>query len=363
MPGCSYQSYAQRKARGFAVELATQTFTAIVTNVRTDTTITSIRGSTLRCQPGGELIDRRKYIGGTASTILMGVDPYANWPDLFDYMTGRRDEDFDPNRFHIHRGNAMEPIIIEMLREIDPFPINAPHHFEKYDHGGADPSQIFLLEERPDGLVGGHLDAMSDAIIYEIKCPAMRNLQMYRSSGTPLKYFIQLQNYMRITGHDRGEVILFDYDRWTLIRIPTPANPEIWKEMERRYDLFLWHVKNDIRPESMLPPEEWHVEVDSTKLDMTLEAYENAKNLRYEAEEAQGDLKHQILDLLAGSPLAVTDNYQVSVSDRERKSYDAVTGEDKISRFKVLTVKERMPVSRNDESLRNSRNLYFKPGL
>ena len=182
------------------------------------------------------MIDRRTYIGGTASSIILGYDPYSNWADLFDYMTGRRDSDFDPTNLHLDRGNTMEPIVIDLLRQAHHLPINTPEHFAKFDNGGADPNQIFLLEKRPLGLVGGHMDCMSDSTVFEIKCPAMRNLSMYASNGTPRKYFIQLQNYMRITGHKYGEVVLFDYDKWAVRRIKIEADPAIHAEMEERYD-------------------------------------------------------------------------------------------------------------------------------
>jgi hypothetical protein len=291
------------------------------------------------------LIDRRSYIGGTASIIILGHDPYSNWADLYDYMTGVRDEDFDPSNYHIQRGNAMEPMVIEMLRESHHLPINTPAHFEEFDNNGADPNQIFLLDQREFGLVGGHMDCMSDSTDFEIKCPAMRNLSMYASNGTPRKYYVQLQNYMRMTGHEFGEIVLFNYDKWSLIRIKIAADPKMHRQMEERYDEFLMHVAKGIRPTAMAKRLEWHTEVDSPLLDEALREYDEHKTRRYSSEEAQKEWKHRILDHLGDQTNVVTENWSIVVEDRERVTYDKISGDRKSSKYKVLNVKERQPLA------------------
>jgi putative phage-type endonuclease len=131
-------------------------------------------------------------IGGSTIAAAAGIDPYLSPTALFLRMTGQIPE--PETNGHMRIGKALEPVIIDLLREDGTHVVDYPAHEE---HDRARP---WLL---------GHPDAIAvGSAPYVIECKATGGwaLRSWNGDEPPVTWQAQVQTYMHLTGTDRAVI-------------------------------------------------------------------------------------------------------------------------------------------------------------
>jgi putative phage-type endonuclease len=131
-------------------------------------------------------------IGGSTIAAAAGIDPYLSPTALFLRMTGQIPE--PESNGHMRIGKALEPVIIDLLREDGHAVIRVPAA------GVRDDARPWLL---------GHLDGIvSGNAPYVIECKATGGwaLRSWNGDEPPVTWQAQVQTYMHLTGTDRAVI-------------------------------------------------------------------------------------------------------------------------------------------------------------
>jgi len=278
------------------------------------------------------LDDRRKYIGGGDACALLGLNDYDSVLKLFRKKIG--EELDDPENFHMERGNIIEPIVEQWVKENADGSVNGRRHYEewcpeilpKYDRAALEresgidsrPPQIAVVH--PDmPYVGGHPDGVGDETIWEFKAPAPRSLGYILKEGVNKCWMYQVQHYLFCTGKPKGVIAVWDFDKWEPILFPVTPNAYIHDHFAKVYPYFWHHVKMGIPPAPWSEPVSEHFRhISDPELDRLCEMYEEAKARRYEGEDQQSRVKGTLLSVLDGPGRVETDNWYINASEYKR---------------------------------------------
>jgi predicted phage-related endonuclease len=131
-------------------------------------------------------------IGGSTIAAAAGIDPHLSQTALFLRMTGQIPE--PESNGHMRIGNALEPVIIDLLRE--------DGHDTHYVGGweASDRARPWLL---------GHPDAYGyDPARYVIEAKATGGwaLRSWNGDEPPITWQAQVQTYMHLTQTDRAVI-------------------------------------------------------------------------------------------------------------------------------------------------------------
>lgn len=139
---------------------------------------------------------RRKYIGGSDCSIILGYNEYKNVVDLWQEKTGRKEQDDLSNNKAIIRGKESENLLMEH------FKINNP----KYVVSKLEKSLISLkfpfMLANLDGIL--EHQEMGKGIL-EIKTATCHSYGIYKlkwKNEVPIEYYLQVQHYLAVTGWD-----------------------------------------------------------------------------------------------------------------------------------------------------------------
>jgi hypothetical protein len=272
-------------------------------------------------------MDRRLYIGSSDAAPVMGHG-YLTPKQLLRYKRGEYNKPPILLR-DIHRGNTMEPIVVDMIKEEHDSSVNTPRIYEKYDARpdqkmeGRDEKQIFL-EDAEHPYIGGHPDALGDEILWEIKCPRQSKvariaddgfefptLHSVLKSGIPTYWWCQVQHLMMISGHEVAKIAVFDYDQWDIIIYDVEPAPQFQRELRKRYEILWSAVHADTAPEFLFDEFEIQRDVDEHKLKTQLLLFDAAKQNFYEAKKNRKLLKSKVVDLLGGEGTYTGEDFHV----------------------------------------------------
>lgn len=126
---------------------------------------------------------RKKYIGSSDASAVMGVDPYRSKADVWLEKTGRVD-DFDGNDA-TERGNLLEPVLVDWAeRKLGAW--MSIHDAMLVDAGG---------------ILAANFDGLTDSFIIEAKTTV--NSDEWGEAGTdevPERVIVQTHHAMRVAG-------------------------------------------------------------------------------------------------------------------------------------------------------------------
>jgi len=281
-------------------------------------------------------LDRRLYIGGSGAATVLG---YADYDTALQYWRnkGPNGRKIDFNNHHMARGNTIEPIIQQYIREhIDPTAGNVDNFVEcdAYIHEWRQPrstarrliregQQIFVWNTEilsPSGkpFLGGHPDDIGDEVVWEYKAPTMYNFDRILREGLPKSWLLQVQHYMFLTGRKKGCVALWDYNNWRVKLFWVDADPEMEDLMRRCYTWFWGTVEEGIEPTEEDFGKNTYKEqfawIDDDRLDKLFEDYKEATSRRYDGERDQKLLKAEIVTYAQGRSILQTDKYTCKLS-------------------------------------------------
>jgi putative phage-type endonuclease len=173
-------------------------------------------------------------IGGSTIAAAAGIDPYLSPAALFLRMTGQIPEP-DTNG-HMRIGKALEPVIIDLLRD------ERRVSFEYPGHEYRDAARPWLV---------GHPDALgADHSRYVIECKATGGwaLRSWNGDEPPVTWQAQVQTYMHLTGTDRA-VIAALIDGTTLRTVEVQRDDRAIRMLLDRAERFYGMLCRGVIPE------------------------------------------------------------------------------------------------------------------
>lgn len=285
-------------------------------------------------------MQRTDYIGGADAGTLLGRNDYNNIKKAWRKKLGRELD--DPANKHMARGIATEPYIHDhIVTHVDPT-CNAPELRKKYstpesydewvtwnENGrqGVEP-QIFMLSPVMP-FVGGHPDGVGKKVLWEYKAPAPRTFERIIKFGVDESWITQDQHYQWIAAQFHGNKItegrlaIWDFNEWAPIIIRVKPDLKLWREFDRIYPAFWFHVETKTEPAI-----EGYTEaidfVPDGLMDDILADYIKSTEDRYSSETTQKQLRSIILTYMDGRAKLETENHSVSASRQSRYNTEFV---------------------------------------
>lgn len=139
---------------------------------------------------------RRKHIGGSDVSIIMGFNEYKNSVDLWLEKTGRKKPDNLSENQAIIRGKESENLLIEH------FKINNPDYDVRKLEKSLESLKFPFMIANLDGTLE-HKELGKGVL--EIKTAACHSYGIYKlkwKNEIPLEYYLQVQHYLAVTGWD-----------------------------------------------------------------------------------------------------------------------------------------------------------------
>jgi len=179
-------------------------------------------------------------VGCSDIGAIMGVDQYRTAADVFDRLTGYKQE----KNPQMERGHVMEPVIAAKYQEatgrvVEPYPV--------------------MLKDRELPFLVGHMDRVflehKDKGVLEIKAPGSNMLRKIKREGIPGSHYLQLQGYLMLSGYVNGAWCSINYDDWHLIHFDVEPDSEAFLMIRSGIKNF-WdkHIMTNRRPELYQEP-------------------------------------------------------------------------------------------------------------
>ncbi len=137
---------------------------------------------------------RRKHIGGSDVSVIMGYNEYKNPVTLWEEKTGRRKQEDLSNNVAIQRGKLSENLLIEH------FKINNPGYTVGKLEKTLESLKFSFMSANLDGTLKNEIGEMG---VLEIKTATCHSYQIYKDkwqNDIPIEYYLQIQHYLYVTG-------------------------------------------------------------------------------------------------------------------------------------------------------------------
>lgn len=156
-----------------------------------------------------EVKERRMYIGGSDVPAILNLD-YGCARNLWYEKRGTAEDYPFLGNHHTERGNALEPLVIKMLKKKYKYSIGCP----KPRVSNAYP----FMRGNIDGLVVAKgRECLQDEIVLEVKCPSMNVFQKIKREGVLLSWIVQAQHYMYVWDVRKALFAIFNAELWELL--------------------------------------------------------------------------------------------------------------------------------------------------
>ncbi len=219
---------------------------------------------------------RKRHIGGSEISSIMGVNPWKNAYTLWLEKTGRKEA--DEMNFAMRRGLALEE---EALREYTRQTNNFVVKQERLEHDKW-------------SIAGANIDGITEDgfTLVEIKCPGKKTIEKCEKGKIDKHYLYQCQWYLMIT--KAKECHFFCYDQKKTALLVIESNLSLQKELlNRAINFWEYNVKNDIAPEVTTKD---YILIDDPNFKSLAEKYLQIEENLKELEKAKKVLKEKILD-------------------------------------------------------------------
>ena len=179
------------------------------------------------------LAQRRRGIGGSDSSVVLGVNPYKDIRRLYFEKRGLFNAPFDTPA--IQRGRALEPLIADI--------------FEK-ETGLTCAVEPHALVDEAQPWFRGNIDRWLQQApgvpcgVLEIKSVGAEAFRRIHECGCDQYHVIQLQHYLELTGMEIGFLIAHNAEKWEHRIIEIPRDKELGG-MIREEDRKFWQRVQD----------------------------------------------------------------------------------------------------------------------
>lgn len=266
------------------------------------------------------LQERKKGIGGSDASAILGFNPWKSAFELYIDKTSEHVEEIDNEA--IHWGNVLEDVVAEEFTRRTGKKVRRRN-------------QTFRHKEHEFMIANIDRDVVGERALLECKTTNAFNLGAWDGEQIPPAYICQLQHYMSV----------LDYEK-AYIAVLIGGQKFVWKEVERddefielmiEQEKHFWeeHVLKGVPPEidgsksasellaKMYPEDNGEtVMLPSDEAEMLIEAIESIKAEVKEKLELQKEYENKLKLLIGEAQMGVTPKYEVRHKTYERNSFD-----------------------------------------
>lgn len=266
------------------------------------------------------LKERKKGIGGSDASVILGFNPWKSPFELYIEKTGGEVQEIDNEA--IHWGNVLEDVVAQEFSRRTGKKVRRRN-------------QIFKHKENDWMIANIDRDVVGERALLECKTTNAFNLDAWEGDEIPPAYMCQLQHYMAV----------LDYEK-AYIAVLIGGQKFIWKEIERddefielmiEHEKNFWenHVLKGVPPEidgsksaselltKMYPEDNGEtVMLPSDEAEILIEAIESIKAEVKEKQALQKEYENKLKLLIGEAQMGVTPKYEVRHKTYERSSLD-----------------------------------------
>ncbi len=276
--------------------------------------------STLEMSRQEWLLSRKKGIGGSDASAILGFNPWKSAFELYIDKTSDQLQEIDNEA--IHWGNVLEDIVA------DEFTRRTGKKVRRRNQTFIHPKYDFMIANIDRDVVG-------EKALLECKTTNAYNSDAWEGDNIPPMYICQLQHYMAV----------LDYDK-AYIAVLIGGQKFVWKELqrddefielmiEREKDFWENHVLAGVPPEidgsksatellnKMYPEDDGStIMLKSDEAEMLIEAIESIKSEVKEKQVLQKEYENKLKLMIGEAETGVTPKFEVRYKTYERQSID-----------------------------------------
>lgn len=266
------------------------------------------------------LKERKKGIGGSDASVILGFNP---WKSPFElYIEKTSDEVREIDNEAIYWGNMLEDVVAQEFTRRTGKKVRRRN-------------QMFVHPENEFMIANIDRDVVGEKALLECKTTNAFNSDAWEGEHIPPAYICQLQHYMAVLGYEKA-----------YIAVLIGGQKFVWKELERddefidimiQHEKDFWenHVLAGIPPEidgsssatellnKMYPQDNGEiVMLNSDEAEMLIEAIESIKAEVKEKQTLQKEYENKLKLLIGEAQTGVTPRFEVNYKTYERNSID-----------------------------------------
>lgn len=238
---------------------------------------------------------RRKGIGGSDASVVMGKNPWRSIQQLWEDKTGKTPVQENSNEY-TYWGNVMEGIIRKEFMNRTGLKVRQKHFMMFH------PQFQFMFAD-VDGIV---TDERGEKCIFEAKTVSQYREEEWRDGKIPVEYMMQVQHYLAVCGMQKAYIAALIGGNHFIYHTILRDEGMIAELVHAEKQFWDYNVKCDIRPEiddssatkDFLDKKYRDSVKDSVKLDRSLEAvlkqYQEVESQLKDMEQKKTGLSNQL---------------------------------------------------------------------
>ena len=268
---------------------------------------------------------RRKGIGGSDASVVMGKNPWRSIQQLWEDKTGKTPVQETSNEY-TYWGNVMEGIIRKEFMNRTGLKVRQKHFMMFH------PQFQFMFAD-VDGIV---TDERGEKCIFEAKTVSQYREEEWRDGKIPVEYMMQVQHYLAVCEMQKAYIAALIGGNHFIYHTILRDEGMIAELVHAEKQFWNYNVKCDIRPEiddssatkDFLDKKYRDSVKDSVKLDRSLEAvlkqYQEVESQLKDMEQKKNGLSNQLKAALGEHEEGRLENGQIVRWKRiEKKLVDA----------------------------------------
>ncbi|MFC5587583.1 YqaJ viral recombinase family protein [Sporosarcina soli] len=257
------------------------------------------------------LLERKKGIGGSDSSAILGFNPWKSAFELYIDKTSDHVEEIDNEA--IHWGNVLEDVVAEEFTRRTGKKVRRRN-------------QTFRHKEHHFMIANIDRDVVGERALLECKTTNAFNSDAWEGDYIPPAYMCQLQHYMAV----------LDYEK-AYIAVLIGGQKFVWKEIARDNEFIelmtqaeknFWenHVQAGVPPEidgspsatellnKMYPEDNGEkIMLDSDEAEMLIEAIESIKSEVKDKQSLQKEYENKLKLMIGKAEIGVTPRFEASL--------------------------------------------------
>ena len=268
---------------------------------------------------------RRKGIGGSDASVVIGKNPWRSIQQLWEDKTGKTPVQETSNEY-TYWGNVMEGIIRKEFMNRTGLKVRQKHFMMFH------PQFQFMFAD-VDGIV---TDERGEKCIFEAKTVSQYREEEWRDGKIPVEYMMQVQHYLAVCEMQKAYIAALIGGNHFIYHTILRDEGMIAELVHAEKQFWNYNVKCDIRPEiddssatkDFLDKKYRDSVKDSVKLDRSLEAvlkqYQEVESQLKDMEQKKNGLSNQLKAALGEHEEGRLENGQIVRWKRiEKKLVDA----------------------------------------
>lgn len=190
-----------------------------------------------------ELKIRRQFIGGSDVPSILNLE-YGCALNLWYDKRGMPEDYPILNNHHMERGNALEPVVINLLKKKFKY---------KIDKVMPKVSPIYpFMRGSIDGLIiAKGKEYLKEPVVLEIKCPSMNNFLKIKKEGISQSWIVQAQHYCAVWDVKMVLFAIFNTELWELLTFEVNRDDELINGLIEKEEAFWKMVTEGPAPEPL----------------------------------------------------------------------------------------------------------------